>query len=84
MKIKLSTVEKQKAILLIQDYFAKERDEEIGNLAAEFLLDFFIEDIGAIIYNHAIDDARKYLKMRMEDLEYGLYELEKPISKRSK
>ncbi len=76
MNIKLSAAEKQKTISLIQDYFAKERDEEIGNLAAEFLLDFFIEEIGAIIYNHAIDDARKYLKLRMEDIEYGLYELE--------
>lgn len=82
MTIKLSAAEKQKIIPLVQDYFAKERDGEIGNLAAEFLLDFFIEEIGAIIYNHAIDDVRKYLKLRMEDLEYGLYELEKPISKK--
>lgn len=84
MKMKLSTVEKQRIIPLIQNYFEEERDEEIGNLAAEFLLDFFVEEVGALIYNRAIADVRKYLKAELEDLEYGLYELEKPIDKRGK
>ncbi len=82
MIIKFSTEEKRSIIPLIQQYFEKERGEEIGNLAAEFLLDFFVSKIGPVIYNHAINDARNYLKERMDELEYGLYELEKPLAER--
>ena len=80
MKIKLTQEEKKKVIPLIQRYYEEEKGEKIGNLAAEFLLDFFVKEIGPIIYNHAISDARKYLTEKMSDIEYWFYELEKPVS----
>ena len=81
MTIKFSRDEKKILLLLIQRYFAEERGEEIGDLAAEFFLDFVTAEIGPFIYNQAINDARKSLNETMSDLEYRLYELEKPTPK---
>ena len=82
MTIKFSKDEKKILIPLIQQYFEEERGEDIGNLAAEFFLDFVAAEIGPFIYNHAISDARKSLNEYMSELEYRLYELEKSTPKR--
>ena len=79
MTIKFPKETKEALIPLIQDYFAQERDESLGNLETEFLLDFFIEKIGPVIYNQAIQDAKTYIQTRVVDIEDGLYELEKPL-----
>lgn len=81
MVIKFPKEQKARIIPLIQNYFEDERGEKIGNLAAEFLLDFFVKEIGPFIYNQAISDAQAYLRLRMADIEDGLYELGKPISR---
>lgn len=79
--INLSEAEKQRIIPLIQHYFEEERGEQIGMLAAEFLLDFFMAEIGPFIYNKAITDARTILKDKIAEFEYRLYELERPLPK---
>ena len=82
MTITFSVDEKKRLIPLIQRYFEEERDEEIGNLAAEFLLDFFVAEVGPFIYNRAIHDALNALKDNAAELEYRFYELEKAIPKK--
>lgn len=73
----------QKTILIesVQSYFAEERSETVGALAAEQLLDYMISRLGPVIYNHALADARKLLNERMTALEDELYSLEKPIGR---
>lgn len=56
-------------------YFKTERSEEIGVIAAEHILDFFLENIGEDIYNGAIQDAKSLLKNRVENLELEMEEL---------
>lgn len=70
-KIKLVKEIKEKIIADIQKYFLDERDEEIGNLSAELLLDFMMKTIGPVIYNQAIHDAHFLVSKKLEDL-YGL------------
>ena len=70
-KITLEDAEKKEAVHEIQAYFLKEKDEEIGNLAAEFLLDFFLEKVGPLIYNQAIEDAHALLLQQIDEM-YGL------------
>lgn len=70
-KIELSKEQKKRAIQDIREYYARERDEEIGNLAAEIILDFIIEKIGPYIYNQAVADVQKYMSEKIEDM-YGL------------
>lgn len=55
-------------ITQIQDYFEMERDEELGELAASLLLDFFCEKVGPEFYNQGVFDSYKYLHNSLEDL----------------
>ena len=56
-------------------FFESERDEKIGVIAAEQLLDFFLERIGPKVYNRGIEDARKALEERLSEFSYDLEEL---------
>lgn len=50
------------------DFFAMERNEEIGIIAAGELIEFFLIEVGVNIYNHGVDDTYKLLKKRQEEL----------------
>lgn len=63
---------KAKIIREIVDYFNAKRDEEIGVLAAEEILDFFLEAVGKDIYNKAVEDAKATVKKGLENLEIDL------------
>ena len=62
---------KKQCIEDIKEYFASERDEVIGEMAAEICLSFILEKIAPVIYNQAIKDAYCFLGEKLEDL-YGL------------
>lgn len=70
MGIKLTKEEKKRLSKEIQDYFLQERDEELGIIATEKMLDFFGRSLGSLIYNKALDDARIWFMNRMEDIGY--------------
>lgn len=67
-KIKLSKEKRQDIISAIQTYFQKERDEELGDLAAGLILSFFIEELAPEFYNQGVYDSYKYMTDRTEDL----------------
>ncbi|WP_353892945.1 DUF2164 domain-containing protein [Proteinivorax hydrogeniformans] len=67
-KIKLENEIKKNMIEEIKYYFQKERDEELGDLAAGLILDFFIEKIGPEIYNQGVYDSYQLMTDRVEDL----------------
>jgi len=58
----LSDEERKGAIDEIIGYFATERNEEIGVIAAGELLDMFLRTAGSTIYNHALDDVKPLLE----------------------
>lgn len=62
-----------RAIASIQRYVADELDQEIGELKARLMLEFFIKEIGGSVYNAAIADAQTYLRDRVADLEGACY-----------
>jgi uncharacterized protein (DUF2164 family) len=75
IKRKWSVLPKEKQKILIEKtitFFANERDQEIGIISAEEILDFFTEHLYTEIYNTAIDDSKKLLRKRLEDLEFDL------------
>lgn len=57
-----------KAIASLQRYFAAELEQNIGELKAGLLLDYFIAEVGPAIYNQAIADAQEFLQERSADL----------------
>jgi uncharacterized protein (DUF2164 family) len=69
--------QKLRMIDSIQAYYAQEREETIGSIAAEQILDEMIRVIGPYVYNQAIADARSMLNERLLSLEDELYTLEK-------
>ncbi len=67
-KIKVSKENRQEMLSEIKAYFLKERDEELGDLAAGFILDFVIEKIAPHFYNQGVWDSHRYLQEKIEDL----------------
>lgn len=78
---KMSKEIKEEMIDRIQAFFIKERGEEIGNLAAEQVLDFITEEMASYFYNEGIEDSISALQSRMENLEEDLYTLKRPLYK---
>jgi uncharacterized protein (DUF2164 family) len=72
----------EKALLIpkIKMYLKEELGQDIGNFDAEFLLDFFSEEIGVFFYNRGIRDSLDMLDSRIEEVKESLYMLEKPTS----
>ncbi|HEY0720684.1 MAG TPA: DUF2164 domain-containing protein [Gammaproteobacteria bacterium] len=78
----MSTIEfsKEEAAIIvrkIQIYFKEELSQEIGSFDAQFLLDFFAEEVGAYFYNRGLYDAQAILEKRLETITEAIYELEK-------
>ena len=71
--------EKDQLVPKIKMYLKEELDQEIGNFDAEFLLDFFSEEIGIYFYNRGIRDALDMLDSRVDELKESIYVLEKPV-----
>lgn len=70
--------EKRKVVINeIIIFFKEERDETLGIIAAESILNFFLEDIGKYIYNKGIEDSNSLIKNKLEDLEIELEVLKK-------
>ena len=56
-------------------FFENERDEKIGIIAAEEILNFFLKSVGSKLYNKGIGDAKKALENRYEELKFDLDDL---------
>ncbi|MBY7144184.1 DUF2164 domain-containing protein [Virgibacillus sp. NKC19-3] len=67
-KIELTKPEKETLVGIIQGYFERERGEQIGELAAMLMLDFFIEEIAPLFYNKGVEDSRSYMTEKLDDL----------------
>ena len=72
---KLTDEQRKKALDDIIYFFDSERDEQIGHIAAEQVLNFFQETIGTTIYNRGITDAKQALQSRVDELNYDLDDL---------
>jgi uncharacterized protein (DUF2164 family) len=76
MAITLSADATRRLQASIKRFAAEHLDEEIGDLKATLVLDFFLREIGPSVYNHAIADAQKYFQERALDLEGVCYQKE--------
>lgn len=66
--MKISKDKKEKMIKSIKTYFLNERDEDLGDLAAELILDFITKELAPEFYNQGIQDAYCYVKDKAEDM----------------
>ncbi len=61
------------AVASIKRYFQDNFPEPIGDLPANLLLNYILEEIGPAIYNRAVADAQARIIQRASDLEGELY-----------
>ncbi len=77
-EIEFSKDEKQILVTKVQQYFKEALEQEIGRFDAEFLLDFFTEEVGPYYYNRGLYDAQAILEKRIDNIAEAIYEIEKP------
>ena len=70
--------QKDALVSKLQHYFEQELDQEIGQFDAEFLLDFFSKEMGAVFYNQGLYDAQTILQNKVADISDAIFEIEKP------
>ena len=59
-----------------RSFFMDTFDQELSEWQAERLIAFFVEHLGAPVYNQAVQDARRYVIERLDDLEGDIHEPE--------
>lgn len=78
-EITLNPEQKKVIVEKIKLYFREELDQDIGGFDAEFLLDFFLEEMGGYFYNQGLYDAQQLLSEKLDDLSECIFNLEKPV-----
>jgi uncharacterized protein (DUF2164 family) len=74
MEIELSKENRAEALSSIQQYAERNLPEPMGELAAGLLLDFFLSEVGPLLYNQGLRDAATRMTQRIDDLEGELQE----------
>ncbi|MEM9555344.1 MAG: DUF2164 domain-containing protein [Acidobacteriota bacterium] len=77
--LKLTRDEKLALVPLVQDYARDELDRDLGDFEAEFLVEFFAETLGPLLYNRGLHDAQAMLHRRIDSIGEVIVELEKPL-----
>lgn len=74
MPIELPKAAHAAAITSLERYFLEENGEPIGNMAAGALLNFFLAEIGPLIYNQTVADAQERMQAQVSELDVDLHE----------
>ncbi|MEY8391713.1 DUF2164 family protein [Lachnospiraceae bacterium] len=76
-QVKLSDVQKQKLNAEIKSFYLDERGEDIGMIEQMQLVELFEQRMAPIVYNKALDDAKKWFMQMMDHLDSDYYALYK-------
>jgi uncharacterized protein (DUF2164 family) len=76
MRVELSEDRRERIVASLEAFFASELDLEISDFQAGLILDFCVREVGAPVYNQAIQDARRFIQDKLADLEGEFYEPE--------
>ena len=75
-KIVLQPAVKAELVRRLQRYLKDELQQDIGGFDAEFLLDFFSEQMGGYFYNQGLADALATFEGKLEEIADSIYQLE--------
>ena len=73
----LTKEQKEKSINDIIAFYLDERDEHVGIIGANNLLDMVLQDIAPHVYNNAIEDTQRLLTKQTEEFDFELNLLKK-------
>lgn len=74
MSLELTKEEFAQVIPSLQRYFREEFDQELSEMKARFLLEYFQREIAPLAYNRGVKDAEQYFRAKTEDLTGICYE----------
>ena len=74
MSIEIPKPTRDQLLESIQRYFRENMDEPIGNMTASALLDYFVAELGPVVYNQAVADVQKNLQMRVMEVDFEVRE----------
>lgn len=78
LRIRLTDERRVRLLASIKRFYEDSFDETPSDFRAAELLDFFVAEIGPVVYNQGVQDARGFLQERLDDLEGEVYEPERP------
>jgi len=78
MRIRLTEERRERIVRALQNYFSAELERDLSEFQAGVVLDFFVRELGAPVYNQAIQDARGFVQEKLADLEGEFYEPDEP------
>lgn len=61
----------------IRDFFSRELDQDISQLQADIVLEFFGSQIGGWFYNRGLADAQAVVTAKAEDIADAIYALQR-------
>ncbi len=67
-QFQFSKEKRDEMVQQIRKWFLEERDEDLGDLAAILVLDFFSEKLAPYFYNQGVYDSYKFVSRMGEDL----------------
>ena len=76
MTIELNKEKRTQVVASIQRYFEKNMEEKIGNITADALLEFLLQELGPVVYNKAVADVQGRLQARVMEVDMEVYEEE--------
>ncbi len=68
MALELTPQDFEQILLSLQKYFREEFDQELSEMKARFLLEYFQKEIAPLAYNKGVKDAEQYFRRHTEDL----------------
>ena len=75
--IKISDEEKKKIMNEIAAYYRDVRGEELGIIGQQQFMDLFLEELAPVVYNRALDDAKRWYETQQSNLESDYFMLYK-------
>jgi uncharacterized protein (DUF2164 family) len=66
--VKVTKEKRDEMVSEIKNYFSREREEDLGDLAAGLILDFILEKLAPEFYNQGVYDSYRYIDDAAEDL----------------
>ena len=75
--IELSREARQAAAAGLRKVLMEELEVEVGTLQAEMVLDRLVLDLGPVLYNRALSDARAVIAAKAVDMDEALYGLQR-------
>lgn len=74
MAIELTKQEIEEIVPSLKRYFRDELEQELSDMRARFLLEYFMTEIAPLAYNRGVKDAESFFRAHLEDLPNTCFE----------